>query len=143
MGLAYAMGAALAAPLADDRAFLNIKNNCPQTVYIVYSNEQYKSASATLSSGKGLGIILSGLGYSVGLSKDPNFYSTSVPKLILGYSVNSDQDLIYYSLAPDFGNPLQGQSVSIAGDGCPSVNSADGKTYACAVTRALTYTLCG
>jgi hypothetical protein len=39
--------------------------------------------------------------------------------------------------------PKAHHPVSIKPEGCPSVNSADGKTYACAQGAAFTYTLCG
>jgi len=58
--------------------------------------------------------------------------------------VNDNNGLVYYSLSAEaYGNPLPGRSISIKADGCPTVKSADGKTYACAQGAAFTYTLCG
>jgi hypothetical protein len=84
----------------------------------------------------------SNAGYSVGLSKSPNFYGTNVPKLIMGYSVNTANDLLYYSFANDDGNAFAGQSWKLVGSGdCPNVNSADKVTYAC-TPATLTLKLC-
>lgn len=158
-------GLGLAATTASAaQPLLYVKNQCPENVYVVYSNDQYKAAQVTLTQGKGFQVILSGLGkhtfiaysiapialtsfapgYSVGLSTDPNFYSEAVAKLIFGYSVNSDNHLLYYSVAADYGNPFQGQSFSLTGStGCSAVNSPNGVTYACADTSSLSMVLCG
>lgn len=65
--------------------------------------------------------------------------------MILGYSVNSDNGLIYYSIAPDYGNPFASQSFSLTSfnSQCPSVRSPDKVTYACAATSSFELTLCG
>ncbi|KAK4553049.1 hypothetical protein LTR86_009973 [Recurvomyces mirabilis] len=123
---------------------LYVTNHCPENVYVVYSNDEYKAAQLTLSKGKNFQVILSGKGYSVGLATDPNFYSEAVSKLIFGYSVNSDNGLLYYSVAADYGNPFAGQSFTLTGnDGCTTVKSPNGVTYACSDTSSLVFTLCG
>ncbi|KAK7185568.1 hypothetical protein DPSP01_010752 [Paraphaeosphaeria sporulosa] len=138
------LGLSLAATAAAAQPLLRVTNQCSENVYVVYSNDQYKAAQVTLTQGKGFQVILSGLGYSVGLSTDPAFYSEAVAKLIFGYSVNTDNGLLYYSIASDYGNPFASQSFSLTGNnGCASVNSPNGVTYACSDAASLYLTLCG
>lgn len=81
----------------------------------------------------------------MGASRDPNFYSTAVAKQIFGYSVNTDNGLVYYSVTDDYGNPLAGQSFSLISSNsqCTAVRSANGVTYACAAPSSFKYTFCG
>jgi hypothetical protein len=58
LALSLAATAAVAKPL------LHVTNQCPENVYVVYSNDQYKAAQVTLTQGKGFQVILSGLGTS-------------------------------------------------------------------------------
>lgn len=61
LGLAF--GATLAAGAAvAEQGLLYATNKCSENVYLVYSNEQYKEARKTLSTGQGFQIILSGKG---------------------------------------------------------------------------------
>nr|OQO32498.1 hypothetical protein B0A51_00907 [Rachicladosporium sp. CCFEE 5018] len=106
LGLSAAAGTALASTTAS----LFVHNNCAKDVYLIYSNNAYKSAAKTLASGMGFEVVLSGEGYSVGFSKSPNFYATNVAKLIMGYSINTASDLLYYSFTNNDGNAFAGQS---------------------------------
>lgn len=154
----------LAGSVRATQSSLYVTNQCSETVHVVYSNEQYNSASVTLITGKNFEVILSGegmnrlspptkfllnlcfspVGFSVGCSTDPNFYSTSVAKLIFGYSVNSDHGLLYNSFTTDYGNPFAGQTFSLTSNNaeCTPVISPNGVTYACPDTSSLALALC-
>jgi hypothetical protein len=58
------LGLSLAATAAAAQPLLYVTNQCPENVYVVYSNDQYKAAQVTLTKGKGFQVILSGLGTS-------------------------------------------------------------------------------
>jgi hypothetical protein len=55
------MSLALAASSVE-AAFITIRNKCPERLYVLYDNEQYKGAKADILSGEALGIVLSGTG---------------------------------------------------------------------------------
>jgi hypothetical protein len=160
-----ALGVIAASVKAGAAAFLNVRNQCPETVYLVYSTEVdgvYQSFSYTFPSNSRFGINLAGrgmisqsvkslksakvssIGMSVGLSRDPNFYSDTVAKLIMGYTVEEADNLLYYSFANDHGNPYPNQPWSLTSTNpqCTPVSSANQVTYACAAGSTLALTLC-
>jgi len=55
------MSLALAASSVE-AAYITIRNKCPERLYVLYDNDQYKGAKADVLSGESLGIILSGEG---------------------------------------------------------------------------------
>ena len=61
LGLAFGTSLASGAAVAQ-QGLLYATNKCPENVYLVYSNEQYKAARKTLKTGEGFQIILSGKG---------------------------------------------------------------------------------
>ena len=62
LGLGLSASLAAGAAVAS-QAILNVNSNCPENVYVVYSNNQYKSATKTLTSGEsGFRVVLSGEG---------------------------------------------------------------------------------
>ncbi|KAJ4352549.1 uncharacterized protein N0V89_007898 [Didymosphaeria variabile] len=142
------LSAAAAPALAASTASLYVTNDCSESVYVVYATDasgSYVQGQKTLTTGTGFQVILAGLGYSVGFSTDSNYYATTTPKLIMGYSVNSDDSLLYYSITTDVGNPFASQSWSLTSDNdaCTSVSSPNGVTYACPAGSFLFFNLCG
>lgn len=55
------MGLVLAASSVES-AYITIRNECPERLYVVYDNEDYQGSRAEVPNGERLGIILSGLG---------------------------------------------------------------------------------
>ena len=59
LGLAFSL---LARTALAQQAVLVASNKCTETVYLVYTNSEFTNAQATLTSGQGFEIILSGAG---------------------------------------------------------------------------------
>lgn len=56
-------GLGLAATTASAaQPLLFVKNQCPENIYVVYSNDQFKAAQVTLTQNQSFRVTLSGLG---------------------------------------------------------------------------------
>jgi hypothetical protein len=58
----FGVSAAAGTALASTTAGLFVHNNCAKDVYLIYSNNAYKSAAKTLASGTGFEVVPSGEG---------------------------------------------------------------------------------
>ncbi len=68
LGLSLVAGTAFA-----QQAALFVTNKCSETVYVIYSNNEYHAAAVTLTSGKGFEVILDGEGMDYTRSKGATY----------------------------------------------------------------------
>lgn len=119
-------------------------NSCSETIYLAKDDADYDSEIISIGTGSSFGVSLSGTGNSIGVSLVSDFWATTTPKLILGYTVDTTSALTYYSVGTVDGNPFAslGFSVTSNNAACEGTTSANGVTYACPDSSSLTFTAC-
>ncbi|KAF1980970.1 hypothetical protein K402DRAFT_425774 [Aulographum hederae CBS 113979] len=122
-----------------------VRNNCGQTVYLTITRGNQATTTSTIAPGGSFSEGYHGTGNSIGVTKNPDYYSPNTPKLIFGYS--DQPPTVYWSVNSVNGDPFSGQTFSVdanSGNGaCPgTVGYNGGKVLGCGNGGSLTLKLC-
>lgn len=109
----------------------SVVNRCKSDIYVTITRAGPSETAHTqrLPAGKTWAESYQGTGNSIGVTTSPSYYSTSVAKLIWGYS--DQTPTVYWSVNSLNGNLGLPFSV-VAGDHCPGTSGYNGgKTLTC------------
>lgn len=123
-----------------------VDNDCVESVYLTITRSDQTSTQRTIAGTNGTySEVLSGQGNSFGVTKSADYWSSTTPKLIFGYSEGND-GLSYWTVSTVDGDPTAGEGWKVA----PSVSTCTsatngtmaGQVYTCTNTADLVLTLC-
>lgn len=139
LNTAISLVATITFVLAQDDPLINVYNECSYPVWI---DSTTFGGVAEFPAGDGFTQSLSALGNSVGVATNAEYFATTTPKLIFGFSVDSTSEILYYSVTTVDGDPFTTFSVTGSNSECTTVTSPNGVTYACPATSSLLLTVC-
>ncbi|KAM0714897.1 hypothetical protein Q7P37_009362 [Cladosporium fusiforme] len=123
-----------------------VRNNCNEAIFVTYINSTKSTTGPLKVNGTGgtWDSSIIGVGNSLGVSKNDQFWSNETPKLILGSS--TDRGVLYWTVSNVDGNPFDGQKFRVGSgekNNCESADNFDTKVHGCQDDNvALTLTLC-
>ncbi|KAK5116749.1 hypothetical protein LTR62_007423 [Meristemomyces frigidus] len=119
-------------------------NQCSGTISLAKTESDQSAELLSIGPGRSISQSLVNTGNSLGVSLSSNYYATTTPKLILGYTVNTANGLTHYSVGTVDGNPFAPLAFDLStSDGsCEGTNTADGVTYQCSDSTDLIFTAC-
>lgn len=106
-----------------------VYNSCGSNIYLTTTDSSQQSTTTTIGPNGSTSATISGSGNSWGVSTNMDFYSSTTPKLIWGFTDTAPT--LYYSVSTVDGNPFSSFSLSTTDSTCPVITSANGSTVTC------------
>lgn len=114
-------------------ATAGIKSNCNQPIYLTYTDSDAHITSTTIAINGTYSQTLGGKGNQFGIAKNPDYFTPSTPKLVLGFSDSTDK-LTYWSVSTVDGNPEISFLVSASDTSCSTASTIDSQVHTCTDT---------
>lgn len=118
-------------------ATAGIKSQCKEQIYLTVTDSTQQSIQYTIAPNGTYSQPLTGQGNSYGITKSPDYYSSSTPKFVFSWTDSTSDHLTYWSVSSVDGNPLNGTAgeggfdVIFADPTCPEATTYDGKVHTC------------
>ncbi|GAB7352678.1 hypothetical protein MBLNU459_g3040t2 [Dothideomycetes sp. NU459] len=129
-------------------ATAGIKSQCNDQVYLTVTNSTQQSTQYTIAPNGTYSQPLAGSGNSYGITKDPDYYSSSTPKFVFGWTDSTSDQLTYWSVSSVDGNPLVGGAgeggfnVVFSDPTCSGATTYDGQVHTCPDYNSVVVYLC-
>lgn len=129
-------------------ATAGIKSECVDPIYLTVTNSTQQSTQYTIAPNGSYSQPITGQGNSYGITKRPDYYSSSTPKFVFGWTDSTSDNLTYWSVSSVDGNPLNGTAgeggfnVVFADPTCPEATTYDGQVHTCPDYNSFVIYLC-
>lgn len=122
-------------------ATAGVKNNSDKTIFVTVTNSSQTSTEYTIAANGSYSQPLIGMGNVLGVTLDPNYFSSSTKKFIFGYTDSPSAKLSYWTVSNVDGDPFDGSTpdvtkflVSASDVSCSTASTYDGQVHTCTDT---------